>query len=70
MHILLPEAGISALDIAGGAFFDPEADAALFEALEQGLQQTPTRRLTRLPCHINDPAFADAVVAAYHRITP
>ena len=69
VHILLPEAGVSALDIAGGAFFDPAADAALFEALETGLQRTPLRRITRLPLHINDPAFADAVVAAYHQIS-
>ena len=68
VHILLPEAGVSALDIAGGAFFDPAADAALFDALEQGLLQTPSRRLTRLPGHINDPAFAEAVVAAYHQL--
>ena len=69
VHILLPEAGVSALDIAGGAFFDPVADAALFEALEKGLRQTPRRRITRLPLHINDPAFADAVVAAYRQIS-
>ncbi len=66
--ILLPEAGVSALDVAGGAFFDPQADAALFAGLENILLQTPTRRVTRLPMHINDPAFADAVVAAFHQL--
>jgi uncharacterized protein (UPF0261 family) len=45
VHILLPEAGVSALDIAGGAFFDPVADAALFVAIEKGLRQTPRRRI-------------------------
>ena len=68
VQILLPEAGISALDVAGGAFFDPAADRALFDALAGGLHQTADRRLTRLPVHINDPAFADAVVAAFHQI--
>jgi uncharacterized protein (UPF0261 family) len=56
---------VSALDIAGGAFFDPVADAALFDALDAGLHRTANHHLTRLPLHINDPAFADAVVAAY-----
>ncbi len=69
VHVLLPEAGVSALDIAGGAFYDPVADAALFESLEKGLRPTSGRRITRLPLHINDPAFADAVVAAYRQIT-
>ena len=69
VHVLLPMGGISALDVPGGAFWDPVADAALFDALEQGLHQTATRRLTRLPCHINDDAFALAAVAAYARIS-
>jgi uncharacterized protein (UPF0261 family) len=69
VHVLLPEAGLSALDIAGGAFCDPVADAALFTALETGLRPAANRRLTRLPLHINDPAFADAVVAAYRHMT-
>lgn len=69
VHVLIPEAGVSALDIAGGAFFDPKADAALFDALDAGLDRTTRRRLTRLPLHINDPAFADAVVSAYHAIS-
>ena len=69
VHVLLPELGLSALDIAGGPFFDPRADAALFDALEAGLHRTATRRLTRLPLHINDPAFADAAVSAWRALT-
>ena len=65
VRFLIPEKGVSALDIAGGAFFDPEADAALFEALGDGLRETPDRRLVRLPLHINDPAFSDALVGAF-----
>lgn len=65
--LLIPERGVSALDIEGGAFFDPEADAALFDALERTLAATPRRRIERLPLHINDPAFAEAAVAAYRR---
>jgi uncharacterized protein (UPF0261 family) len=50
------------IDAPGQPFHDPDADAALFEALEASVQQTPRRRLIRLPYHINDPAFAHALV--------
>ncbi len=63
--LLLPENGISELDIAEGPFWNPEADAALFETLEHHLNQTDTRRLLRLPYHINDPAFSAAAAQAY-----
>ncbi|GLS35161.1 UPF0261 protein [Mesorhizobium tianshanense] len=65
VRFLIPEKGVSALDIEGGAFFDPEADAALFEAIERAIMPTDTRRVTRLPLHINDPEFAEAAVAAF-----
>ena len=66
MRFLIPEKGVSALDIEGGAFFDPEADAALFEAIERDdAAETPTAASTRLPLHINDPEFAKAAVAAF-----
>ncbi|WP_274628775.1 Tm-1-like ATP-binding domain-containing protein [Arvimicrobium flavum] len=68
VRFLIPEKGVSALDIEGGAFWDPEADAALFDAIETTLQITPNRRLIRLPLHINDPEFARAAVAAYREI--
>ncbi|RVD70751.1 UPF0261 family protein [Mesorhizobium sp. M4A.F.Ca.ET.029.04.2.1] len=65
VHFLIPEKGVSALDIDGGAFFDPEADAALFEAIERTIRPTATRIVTRLPLHINDPEFARAATAAF-----
>ncbi|PTE08370.1 Tm-1-like ATP-binding domain-containing protein [Mesorhizobium helmanticense] len=65
VRFLIPEKGVSALDIDGGAFFDPEADAALFEAIERTIQPSANRRMTRLPLHINDPEFAKAAVAAF-----
>ncbi|TPK66231.1 MULTISPECIES: Tm-1-like ATP-binding domain-containing protein [unclassified Mesorhizobium] len=68
VHFLVPEKGVSALDIEGGAFFDPQADAALFEAIERTIKPNATRRLTRLPLHINDPRFAKAAVAAFLEI--
>jgi uncharacterized protein (UPF0261 family) len=68
VRFLIPERGVSALDTPGGAFHDPAADAALFDALDAGLHHTPGRRLVRLPLHINDPRFADALVAAWREI--
>ena len=65
VHFLIPEKGVSALDIEGGAFFDREADAVLFEAIERTIKPNANRRVTRLPLHINDPEFARAAVAAF-----
>ncbi len=61
LRVLLPEGGVSALDAPGQPFYDPEADRALFEELENCLEQTADRRLIRFPHHINDPAFASAL---------
>lgn len=44
------------------------ADSALFEALEHTVRQTGTRQLVRLPSHINDPAFSDALAAAFESL--
>ncbi len=68
VRFLIPERGVSGLDIEGGAFFDPQANAALFDALERTVRKTGRRRLVRLPMHINDPAFADAAVANFLEI--
>ena len=66
VRFLIPERGVSALDAPGAAFHDPEADAALFAALERTVTVTPRRRLTRLPHGINDPEFARALVENFH----
>jgi uncharacterized protein (UPF0261 family) len=68
VRFLLPEAGVSALDAAGGAFYDQAADAALFRALEQTVRQTATRQLVRVPAHINDPAFVTAALDAFRAV--
>jgi uncharacterized protein (UPF0261 family) len=64
-RVLIPEKGVSALDAPGQAFFDPEADAALFEELESAVAAAPGRSIVRLPLHINDPAFAQALVEGF-----
>jgi uncharacterized protein (UPF0261 family)/ABC-type branched-subunit amino acid transport system ATPase component len=65
VRFFLPEGGVSALDAPGQPFFDPEADAALFRALDQTVRQTGNRQLIRLKRNINEPEFAAAIVAAF-----
>jgi uncharacterized protein (UPF0261 family) len=65
VRFFLPEGGVSLIDAPGQPFHDPEADAALFAALEATLVQTERRRLVRLPHNINDPAFAHAMADAF-----
>lgn len=61
VDLVLPLGGVSALDAPGAAFWDPEADEALFDTLEATFERSETHRLHRLDAHINDPAFADFV---------
>ena len=63
---LLPTGGVSALDAPGQAFHDPEADAALFETIEGEVRDAG--RVRRVEHHINDPEFADAVLAAWREV--
>ena len=68
VRFLLPEKGVSMIDTPGLPFYDPEADAALFETLKANVVQTPSRRLVSLPHNVNDPEFAAALVAAFREI--
>ena len=68
VRFFLPEGGVSTLDAPGQPFHDPAADAALFEALERTVRQTGTRQLLRLPLHINDPGFSDALATAFETL--
>lgn len=70
VRFLIPEGGVSLLDMPGQPFHDPQADAALFAALEGTVMQTRRRQLRRLPLAINDPAFAAALIAAFREIAP
>jgi uncharacterized protein (UPF0261 family) len=65
VRLLLPEGGVSALDAPGKPFHDPEANAALFDALEQTVRQTAQRRVERVRANINDDAFIAATTAAF-----
>ena len=68
VRFFLPEGGVSALDAPGQPFFDPDADAALFHALEQTVRQTSNRQLIRVSKNINDPEFASTLVSAFRTL--
>jgi uncharacterized protein (UPF0261 family)/ABC-type branched-subunit amino acid transport system ATPase component len=68
VRFFLPEGGVSALDAPGKPFHDPGARAALYAAIENTTIKTAARQVIRLPCHINDPAFSSAVVAAFRSL--
>jgi uncharacterized protein (UPF0261 family)/ABC-type branched-subunit amino acid transport system ATPase component len=68
VRFLIPEGGVSAVDAPGQPFHDPEADRALFSAIEQNFRPGPQRKLLRVPLHLNDEAFADALVAAWREV--
>jgi uncharacterized protein (UPF0261 family)/ABC-type branched-subunit amino acid transport system ATPase component len=70
VRFLLPEGGVSMLDAPGQPFHDPEADNALFEAIERTVRVSPTRQVMRVKANINDAAFVDAAVAAFEGIMP
>jgi uncharacterized protein (UPF0261 family) len=65
VRFFLPEGGVSALDAPGQPFWDADADAALFRALELTVRQTGNRQLIRVKQHINDPEFATTIVSTF-----
>jgi uncharacterized protein (UPF0261 family) len=69
VRFLIPEGGVSAIDRPGQPFHDPEADQQLFGSIERAFRSGPDRQLQRLPLHINDEAFAEALVAAWQAVS-
>ena len=57
--LFLPLAGVSMIDVAGEDFHDPDADAALFDALREHLDEGV--ELVEMDTPINDEAFAEAM---------
>ncbi|MEM6413320.1 MAG: Tm-1-like ATP-binding domain-containing protein [Pseudomonadota bacterium] len=58
VHLVLPEGGLSMLDAPGNPFWDPVANAALFDTLEANFNISDTHHLHRIPHHVNDDGFA------------
>ncbi|RVX41643.1 uncharacterized protein (UPF0261 family) [Nonomuraea polychroma] len=65
--LFVPRRGVSALDAPGAAFADPKADAACFEAMEEGLRGSGVA-VEDLDLHINDPAFGRAMAERLHQL--
>jgi len=60
--VLLPTKAISIISAEGQAFYDPEADAALFSAIKEHLSDEI--KLLEIEAKINDPAFSSACADA------
>jgi uncharacterized protein (UPF0261 family) len=61
VHVLIPDGGLSALDMPGRPFRDPDANRELLAALESRFEITTNHRLEHAPSAINDPLFAEFV---------
>jgi len=68
VRFLIPEGGVSGLDRPGGPFWDPPANRALFDAISSNFRSGTNRKLLKVQAHINDQAFADALVANFNEI--
>jgi uncharacterized protein (UPF0261 family) len=68
IRVLIPERGVSLIDDVGQPFYDPEADAALFEGLALGIVQTEDRVVRRFNNNMNDREFAEALVEAFKEV--
>ncbi len=65
VRFFLPEGGVSLLDAPDMAFYDPEANEALFTTLEETVNQTDERQLIRVSNNINDDEFADLIIKTF-----
>jgi uncharacterized protein (UPF0261 family) len=70
LTMVIPEGGLSLLDVPGQPFYDPQADAALFEELTQRLNTTSERRLVRVPFDVNAPEFSAALLREFRALLP
>ena len=59
-RVLLPEEGFSSYDVQGGVFFDPEIDMVFIHELKDAVNHP--ENLIQIPCHLNDPEFAQRAV--------
>lgn len=57
IELLLPVRGVSAIDVEGGPFYDPEADQALFTSLRKHVTNDQVT-ICELDTDINNPEFA------------
>jgi uncharacterized protein (UPF0261 family) len=65
--LFVPLGGVSAIDVEGQPFHDPEADAALFAALREGLDGSEVE-VHEVEADVNDPGFATAMADRLHAL--
>ncbi len=65
--LFIPLRGVSAIDVEGQAFHDPEADGALFDALRDEVDRDRVE-VHELDAEVNDPAFAIAMADRLHAL--
>lgn len=65
LTVFIPTAGISAIAVEGGVFWDPAADEALIGKLKANLD--PAIEVVEMDTHINDPVFATAMAERLDR---
>ena len=68
VRFLIPELGVSALDIKGGNFDDKKARETLFTAIEKNTNITSKRQIIRVNAHINDKVFSDELLKHFNEI--
>ena len=68
VRFFLNEGGVSMLDAPDQPFWDPAADAALFTAIEETVNQSSHRQIIRVPHNINDAAFAELIVKTFRSL--
>lgn len=65
-ELFIPLKGVSGIDIADGPFWDPDANARLFDELRAGLQDSSVV-IHEIDQHINDAGFGRTMAEALHR---
>jgi uncharacterized protein (UPF0261 family) len=68
VRVLLPLHGVSALDAPGKAFYDPQADEALFDELRKRTVGLANIQIENISANINEPAFIERVLSAFQEI--
>jgi uncharacterized protein (UPF0261 family) len=67
VEVFLPLRGVSGIDVEGGPFADPDADAACFAALREAVEGSGVR-VHEVDAAINDPGFGRAAAQALHEL--
>ena len=68
-RLLIPEKGVRRLDSPGGRSSTPR-QTQHSSTSSKGPSLEPGRSILRLPCHINDPAFAQTLAESFLGVDP